>query len=75
MNLRTTIIGTYEERFSHDKAYLLEKLEKINECQSTSNLLYFCMNIDDEGLAIIGQLLYHENFKKFVFDFRDIDQS
>jgi len=75
MNLRNAIIETYTERFGHDKPYLQGKLDKLDECNNTQDLLYFCMNIDSEGLEKIGQKLDFPNFDNFVFTFRNLDQK
>ena len=74
MNLRQAIIETYEERFGHDRPYLNGKLNRIGECETTQDLLYFCMNIDSTGLDMIEKKTGFKDFAKFVFDFRALDQ-
>jgi len=75
MDLRTAIIETYTERFGHDEHYLNGKLDKINECDTTQDLIYFSMNIDSEGLDIISKKIQFDEFKRFVFNFRSLDQN
>jgi len=75
MNFRQAIIETYTERFGHDKPYLQGKLDKINECENTQDLLYFCMNVDSQGLDMIAEKIGFADLHKFVFDFRSLDQN
>jgi hypothetical protein len=75
MTLRQALIETYTERFSYDKPYLNGKLNKIDECETTSDLIYFSMNLDTEGFEMMSKKLNLPGFRVFVFVFRTLDQG
>jgi len=77
MNLIQAIIEQWNERFSHDKSYADGKIKKVNECETTSDLIYLCMNIDVNGREIIANKLEMtpRDFAFFLSQFRALDQN
>ena len=74
MNLRTAIIETYTERFEDDASYLNGKMNKIDKCETTQDLIYFCMNLDNIGFDMVSDKIDFNDFKRFIFNFRSLDQ-
>ncbi len=75
MDLRTAIIEQWKERFSGAKQpYADDKVEEVNKCKNTSDLLYHCILIDTIGKRIISEKMNYPNFSNFVDDFHRIDQ-
>lgn len=75
MDLREAITEAYSERFAHDKSYLNEKLEVIDSCENTEDLLYFCMNMDKKGFARVSEKLGFQGFEDFVWSYRSLSQG
>lgn len=77
MNLIQAIIEQWDERFSYDQSYADGKIEKVNECETTSDLIYHCMNIDIDGRNIIAEKLQMtpRDFAFFLSQFRALDQN
>ena len=76
MTLKEAIIQTYTDRFADDERYIKQKIEKIDECQNTQDLIYFCRkNLDSEALKIVSNKLNFYNFGAFVRSFVEIDRA
>ena len=77
MKFKQAIKEQWIERFHHDECYLNKKLKELETLSDYEELIYYCMNIDTQGLQLIADKIYlsHRDFALVLSVHRAMSQG